>query len=127
MRYAIILALALSACSAQQVQTTTVPASVINDAKTTSYALESTYAASLKVATAWAAQPRCSAVGAPPAPLCSTASGVIKAETGRQVAKSALTRLDQVITMASDASAIDSAIAAAQAAVATYQTVAKGN
>lgn len=104
-----------------------VPADVIKQAQTIKYGLDTSYAASLRVATTWADKAnRCTLPNALPPPLCSTAQGVLRAEAARLVARSALDRLEMVIATATTASAIDAALNAAKSAVAAYTAAAGG-
>lgn len=103
--FAVLTAASLAACT----QPNTTSSDTI---KIGAYGLETAYVAYLDVATTWAKLPRCGAGSAPP-PACSTAKGVIRMDTYRMVAKSALDALKATNTM--------EALVAAQTAVTNFQ------
>lgn len=119
MKYlALLLVAFVAAC-------TGVTPKALGDAANVSYTLKAGYTGALQVATAWASQPRCGTPGAKPAPLCSTAQGVLDAEKVRVSARSALDTLDKTIADSSTSQdGLDAAIAAATNAVTAYRTIA---
>ncbi len=104
-----------------------VPPDLVRQAETVAYTADGSYVASLRVATAWAKQPRCGTPRALPPPGCSTAKGVIDAEARRIVARREIDRL-KVLTsdVRATPDAISASIAATRAAVGAYEAIAGG-
>ncbi len=121
----------LTACSAvsavSTAASTTATQSQIDAARSTVYGLETVYGTGLIVAVAWAKQPYCGPA-APPAPLCSTPTGIIAIAKAQAAVATALHNAKVVVLAATpQQSDLSLAVSGLQAAYATYQQILTAN
>lgn len=120
---AVAALLLLGACSAiSGLSTASLSQDTINKARTAVLGIDNLYGIAVITADTWAKQPRCGSPGAPPAPVCSTAVGVIALNKLAITTRGSLNQAEALVMKASpQQSDLDLAIATAQSAWTAYQ------
>lgn len=120
--------LLLGACSTLKAvntaSNTPITAQQVADARDVEHGLEAAYGVALQSGLAWAKQPRCGSAGAPVAPACSTAPGILAIEKARMATRVALDKLDSAIgDVTTTTSLLDALISSAKNSYGAYEAI----